>query len=68
MELFKTKSKKGSFWKHEYNALANYNSEVSRGIVHTDFWISKMEQLQKEYNEELLESHGGRCVPYIKGS
>lgn len=37
----------------EFNQLAKYNSEVARGIMHTEEWKQKMAQLQKTYNDEL---------------
>ena len=32
------------------NALAKYNAEVSRGIMHTEEYKEKMEALQKAYD------------------
>lgn len=36
----------------EIDMLALYNSEVARGIVHTDEWKAVMAALQKRFNEE----------------
>ncbi len=71
MKLFKTKAiiePEEGLWKSKYDALALYNSEVSRGIAHTDEWRKKMEQAQDEYDKRLLEYHKGRCIPYAKDS
>lgn len=38
------------------NALATYNAEVSRGIVHTEEYKEKMAKAQKEYNDGLVLS------------
>jgi len=37
-------------WKIDYDILATYNTEVSRGIVHTEKWRDKMSKIQKDYN------------------
>jgi len=34
----------------EINDLATYNSEVARGIVHTDEWKARMSELQTRWN------------------
>lgn len=34
----------------KYVALANYNTEVAHGLVHTDEWKTQMAKLQAEYN------------------
>lgn len=34
--------------------LATYNSERTRGIVHTSEWQDKMKLLQQEFNEGLF--------------
>ena len=47
--------KKDNFWKQEYEVLANYNSEVARGIKHTDDWNRRMSILQAEYNSRQKE-------------
>lgn len=36
----------------DFYTLANYNSEVARGIVHTEEWKQKMAELQVQYNAE----------------
>jgi len=41
----------GTMWKPEYELLADYNSEVSRGIVHTEEWREKMEEIQKDFDD-----------------
>jgi hypothetical protein len=47
--------KKEKFWKPEYEILAHYNSEVARGIKHTDGWNRRMSILQAEYNSRRKE-------------
>ena len=37
--------------KKEFNELADYNTRVFKGIVHTKEYKKKMEKLQKEFNE-----------------
>lgn len=39
----------------KFNALARYNGEKARGLVHTEEYQRRMEQLQEEYNEWLVE-------------
>ena len=36
----------------DIQALAGYNSEVARGIIHTQAWKDWMNCLQQEFNEE----------------
>lgn len=43
---------KNNFWEPRFEALATYNAEVARGIVHRIQYALKMEALQKEYNEK----------------
>ena len=33
--------------------LAEYNSRVSRGVLHTPEYVEKMRRLQEQYNEEM---------------
>ena len=37
-------------WCYDYERLAKYNSEKSRGIVHTDEYASKMADIQHRYD------------------
>jgi hypothetical protein len=37
------------------DALAIYNSERSRGIVHTREWVLQMAELQQQFDSEQLE-------------
>jgi predicted small metal-binding protein len=46
------------FWDDKFNALATYNAEVSRGIVHTLEWKHNMRYLQAEYNNKLRAHYG----------
>lgn len=50
MFIFKPKKFK---WEKQFNDLATYNSEVARGIVHTEEYILKMQGLQKQYDEKM---------------
>ena len=47
MKLFR-KKKESPYWKHE---LAVYNSERSRGILHSPAWTAKMKIYQELFNE-----------------
>ena len=40
-------------WDSKFDALATYNSEVMRGLVHTREYEKRMDELQKEYYEVL---------------
>lgn len=35
----------------ELNTLATYNSEINRGVVHTEEWRAAMRELQRRYDE-----------------
>lgn len=35
-----------------YASLAQYNSEVARGLVHTTEWVEKMKETKRRYDEE----------------
>jgi len=57
------RKKEPSWWRPVYDVLAQYNSEVARGLVHTDGWAKKMAQYQEEYNSVILEVYdAGRGV------
>jgi len=43
-------------WKYDYDRLAIYNSEVSRGLMHTDEYKAEMKKIQKEYNDTYTSS------------
>lgn len=43
------------FWDDRFNALATYNAEIGRGIVHTKEHDEKMRHLQKEYDAKVRE-------------
>ncbi len=51
--LFFSKQERIAF---KYGALFKYNEEVSRGIMHTEEYKSKMETLNKEYSDEPQET------------
>ncbi len=40
-------------WENKFNALATYNSELSRGILHKEEYKRKMKDLQEEYDRKL---------------
>jgi hypothetical protein len=35
----------------EMNTLATYNSEINRGVMHTEEWRAAMRELQRRYDE-----------------
>ena len=37
-------------WDHKFDVLAHYNSEVLRGLTHTEEYSAKMSVLQEEYD------------------
>ena len=37
---------------YEFEALATYNSEKARGIVHTPEWVEKMKHEQERFNQQ----------------
>lgn len=48
------------FWSHnmppsidDTNALARYNAERARGIMHHPAWVVRMEQLQKYFDSNI---------------
>ena len=38
---------------HRWDALAQYNAECSRGIVHTPEWDARMAEEQERFNVEM---------------
>jgi hypothetical protein len=50
----RTNTVSGQITLGELNRLASYNSERSRGIVHTEAWRSEMEKLQSRFDYEML--------------
>jgi hypothetical protein len=36
----------------EINQLATYNAEISRGLLHSQEWIAKMQELQRRFDRE----------------
>lgn len=44
------RNKPKSPWRPEFEVLARYNSEKSRGITHTEEWKAQMAVLQREFN------------------
>ena len=49
-------------WKqeHRWDALATYNGEVARGLVHTPEWKAKMAEEQKLFVEGLHQGYLAR--------
>lgn len=41
-------------WRQEYEALARYNGERARGIVHDDAWNQYMARVQADYDRNFL--------------
>ena len=39
------------YWPSEFNDLAVYNAETHRGLMHTEEWKKRMEEVQKRFNE-----------------
>ncbi len=48
----------------DFHALASYNAEVSRGIVHTPEWDARMADLQRAYDSR-LDGMFPRLGPYV---
>lgn len=42
-------------WTQNDNRLATFNSEISRGLIHTKEYKDEMRILQKEYNKKIKE-------------
>lgn len=40
-------------WKIEFDILSQYNSERSRGLMHTKEWQEKMKSIQDDYDYAL---------------
>ncbi len=40
---------------YEFSDLATYNSEVARGIVHTDAWKARMAERQRLFDERSVD-------------
>jgi len=46
---------------YRFKALAEYNREVTHGVVHTPAWDARMAELQREYDgwaRRVQEAHG----------
>ncbi len=54
--------KKAAVMPTKFNSLAVYNSEISRGLVHTSDWQTKMEKLQEEFDAWIRDSYTGDDV------
>lgn len=48
-------------------ALATYNSEKARGLVHTPDWVLRMAELQVQFNREYAAKAKLTIVPTPKG-
>lgn len=53
-ERLRSKNEFEKLWKPEYHQLAQYNSECSRGIVHTPAWAERMKIIQKDYDDNYM--------------
>lgn len=53
--LFQRKNK--GVMPDKFNRLADYNSEVSRGIQHTETYGIAMKKLQKEFDMWIWDTH-----------
>jgi hypothetical protein len=40
----------------DLQTLATFNSEVARGILHTEEWKKRMGELQKQFDAEMISS------------
>ena len=49
MRLRRRPKPKHPEWRPEWNALAKYNGERMRGVVHDPTWVEYMERVQAEY-------------------
>ena len=47
----------------EFEALATYNGEIGRGIVHTAEWDERMRLLQERYNRWVATADGATPWP-----
>lgn len=47
--------KEETSWEEKFQPLADYNSEVGRGIVHTKNYDEEMKKLQEEYNKKVTD-------------
>jgi hypothetical protein len=41
-------------WKPEYDALARFNTERARGIMHDAQYVARMAEVQRDYDENYL--------------
>jgi len=46
--------RQSSFWESRFDELAVFNSEVSRGIMHTHEKRERMAKLQSDYNAKMM--------------
>lgn len=46
--------RQSSFWESRFDELAVFNSEVSRGIMHTPEKRERMAKLQADYNAKMM--------------
>jgi hypothetical protein len=53
---WRKRKKPTDWWEPCFDLLATYNTEKSRGIVHTEKWRAYMCHVQKRYNEK-VEQH-----------
>lgn len=59
------KEKDKVFWEPQFQVLATFNSEVARGLLHSEEWKAKMAQTQRWYDEK-LRAKGERALAASK--
>ena len=42
-----------AIWHEKFQPLAIYNSEVARGVIHTQAWVNEMMILQEQYDDKI---------------
>jgi hypothetical protein len=53
LKKFRGRDRSFRYKEYDYHALAVYNSERSRGLVHTEEYQDKMRQQQERFNKEM---------------
>lgn len=65
--MFNFLKKEEPFWEERFQRLADYNSEVGRGIVHTEECSNAMKSLQNEYNDKMIKWAERNNISLIPG-
>ncbi len=58
------KRRRNSAAPYKWLALATYNDERGRGIVHTPEWVKWMEREQRLFDSEMRVKHGLTGIPF----